>query len=582
MYNKFYTEIHAINLLPNEVSEEVIDKGVAERSRPSIISLKQTVQKKWESAVAEALEPVSAFDPTIREHKNIPFEELSAARALRHEGGKMGVDFRPHIVDKNLNSHILCDSGSQICAWPPDPGDKPVPGTHLRAVNGTKINCYGYKQISIKIGRKEYQFQAIKSDVKSPILGWDFFRHYKIGFKWNKWGDIVLFDRKANISQVLKFKSVPHLDSLQLSSLRLVTESSESTDTPPQIAAVAENSCSDIFQTFFQVASMQELGEANSAQNVNTIPEGPYRDLIAKYPDLLKPNFKTEKPKNKILHRIHTGTHPPCRAKARNLLPGSPKAVEGYKAWKQLIDLGIVEPVDPGKPTNWSSPLHLAPKPGGGLRPVGDYRQLNLKTELDLYPLPDLRGYMYKVAGSRYFSKLDLHKAFHQILIDPRDRHKTCVATPWGMYNFRRLSMGLQNSAQSFQKHIDDVLRDIPGSFVYLDDILLFHDNEQAHLETLELILKRLDQAGLTIALEKCEFGKSQLDYLGYTISSKGIIPIKKKIQALEDFPPPLKAEAASWFSGGVKLLPVKSAQNGAVFRISSPEIPSSSLGPIV
>ena len=165
---------------------ECIIEEVAGRSQSSS-SPRQNLQKRWEAAVAEALEPVSAFDPSAREN-DIPFEELSAARALSHEGGKLGVDFRPHLFDKNVNSHILCDSGSQICAWPPDPGDKPVQGTHLRAVNGTKINCYGYKQIAIKIGRKEYRFQAIKSDVKTPILGWDFFKHYKLGFKWNSTG----------------------------------------------------------------------------------------------------------------------------------------------------------------------------------------------------------------------------------------------------------------------------------------------------------------------------------------------------------------------------------------------------------
>ena len=160
---------------------------------------------------------------------------------------------------------------------------------------------------------------------------------------------------------------------------------------------------------------------------------------------------------------------------------------------------------------------------------------MNLKTELDLYPLPDLRGYMQDIAGSAHFSKLDLHKAFHQLLIDPRDRHKTCVSTPWGLYNFRRLSMGLQNSAQSFQRHIDDVLKDVPGCFVYLDDVLLYHKTEAEHMKALELVLQRLDANGLTVSLSKCEFGKDKLDYLGYTVDNSGITPLKKKILTLEE-----------------------------------------------
>ena len=79
-------------------------------------------------------------------------------------------------------------------------------------------------------------------------------------------------------------------------------------------------------------------------------------------------------------------------------------------------------------------------------------------------------------------------KAFHQLLIDKRDRGKTDVTTQWGMYQFRRLSMGLQNSGQSFQRLVDSVLKDIPNSFCYLDDILVYNKSKKAHLETLELI----------------------------------------------------------------------------------------------
>ena len=71
-----------------------------------------------------------------------------------------------------------------------------------------------------------------------------------------------------------------------------------------------------------QSLTKEEVG----GQSLSQIPQGPYRDLLAKYPKLLEQNFKSEDPKNGIIHRIRTGTHPPTRAKARKLLPGSPKA----------------------------------------------------------------------------------------------------------------------------------------------------------------------------------------------------------------------------------------------------------------
>ena len=187
-------------LEPNEVSECVIEEGIRQsRSFPPL----DQVQKRWESAVASAIEPIASFDPSIRD--SVTPDELSATQAIKHSPGHLGVDIRPHLFDSQLKKHLLCDSGSQITAWPPDEGDLPMSGTYLRAVNGAKLNCYGYKQVTIKIGRKSYHYQAIKADVQSPIIGWDFFRHYRIGFRWTKWGDIELFDKKANISQIERF-----------------------------------------------------------------------------------------------------------------------------------------------------------------------------------------------------------------------------------------------------------------------------------------------------------------------------------------------------------------------------------------
>lgn len=180
----------------------------------------------------------------------------------------------------------------------------------------------------------------------------------------------------------------------------------------------------------------------------------------------------------------------PCKAKVRRLLPGSPKAIKGKSAWMQLERLGIVEKVDPAEANTYTSALHFAPKSDGSLRPVGDYRQLNLRTELDLYPLPHLRDFAQDIGGCKIFSRVDLVKAFHQIIIDKRDRFKTCLATPWGLYNFKRLSMGMRNSAQSFQRMVDSVLSGLNNTYCYLDDILVYSHTPQEHLRTLALLFQ--------------------------------------------------------------------------------------------
>ena len=163
-----------------------------------------------------------------------------------------------------------------------------------------------------------------------------------------------------------------------------------------------------------EVAAVEDLGVEESEEDIKIIPDGPYKDLLLKYPNLLKQNFNELSTKTGITHRILTNGDKPVKVKPRRLLPGSPKAQKAKEAWDQLIRLGIVEKVDPAKTNTYSSPLHFVWKPCGSIRPVGDYRSLNAQTELDQFPLPHLRDFAHSMAGCKVFSRCDLRKAFHQ------------------------------------------------------------------------------------------------------------------------------------------------------------------------
>ena len=474
---------------------------------------------------------------------------LSGVEALRMQNSEENLDIRPYLYDSNTKSHILWDSGSQVTAWPPDAGDKADPSMSLRAVNGSKLRCYGFKEVSVRVNRKSYPIKAIKTDVSSPVLGFNFTKKHRLDTRWTEWGDVVMYDPKAKIQSVLKYKA---LEPGQVHKLSVINSSSEAKPSH-QYAA--------------QVAAVEALGVEDDnyvvVNDLEKLPDGPYKELLRKYPDLLKMSFEGEDPKHGVIHRISTIDEEPIRAKVRRYPPGSPKAVEGKKAIKELERLGILERVDPSKPNNWVSPLHFAVKPDGSLRPVGDFKVLNRKTVLDLFPLPNLRSFTQDIAGSRVFSKVDMTKAFHQIVIDKRDRHKCCITTPWGLFQFRRLAMGMQNSAQSFQRMVQDVLRDMPNVFVYLDDILVYSKTKKEHLETLEELFNRLNAAGLTLALDKCRFGVEKLSYLGYEVSASGISPIPKKVDAIQNFPVPVKQKQLLGFLGALNY-----------YRASLPSLP--------
>ena len=106
---------------------------------------------------------------------------------------------------------------------------------------------------------------------------------------------------------------------------------------------------------------------------------------------------------------------------------------------------------------------------------------MNGKAEEDSYPLPNLRHFSHNLKDATIFSKVDLVKAFHQIPIAEADQMKTCVKTPWGVFYFKRLAMGLSSSAQSFQRLLDHVMEGLEGVFVYLDDILISSVDEEEH-----------------------------------------------------------------------------------------------------
>jgi len=84
----------------------------------------------------------------------------------------------------------------------------------------------------------------------------------------------------------------------------------------------------------------------------------------------------------------------------------------------------------------WPSPLHMVWKPNNSWRPCGDYRRLNLITQLDHYPMPNINDLTASIGDARIFSKLDLLKGYFQVPVHPDDVPKTAIITPFASYVF--------------------------------------------------------------------------------------------------------------------------------------------------
>jgi hypothetical protein len=184
------------------------------------------------------------------------------------------------------------------------------------------------------------------------------------------------------------------------------------------------------------------------------------------------------------------------------------------------------------------APVIFAPKKDGTLRLCVDYRGLNALTIKTRYPIPLISELLDRLHGAKVFSKLDLLDAYYRIRIKEGDEWKTAFRTRYGHYEFLVMPMGLTNAPATFQSYINNALQGYVDDFcvVYLDDILIYSQNEEERIQHLEKVMERLRQSELYANPKKCSFFQDEIEFLGYIVNAEGVQMDPKRIEAIQEW----------------------------------------------
>ena len=234
---------------------------------------------------------------------------------------------------------------------------------------------------------------------------------------------------------------------------------------------------------------------------------------------------------------------------------------------QQQIDSALTKMEEQGlvvrQDSPYTSPCFLITKAAGSdgvkrCRLVIDYRRLNSMSVKASWPLPRIDDLLGRLQNKAFYSNIDLRSAYNHIELSEDAGRKSAIITQGAIYVPTRLQFGVASAPSKFSMVISDIMKSMDKhTAVYLDDIIIFTESPdvEEHFQRIIEALQCLEKAGMKIHLEKCEFFKRQLKFLGKLLSASGTKPLPKHVQLIKNFPQPKTVVETQRFLGLVNWL---------------------------
>ncbi len=253
--------------------------------------------------------------------------------------------------------------------------------------------------------------------------------------------------------------------------------------------------------------------------------------LIGEYRDVFAKDLTEVVSTDKYFHYIDTGNAAPIRVQPYRTSPRMQDEID--KQVKVLLEADIVEE----SMSPWQAPVVMVKKPhvAPGESPwrlVIDYRKVNGVTQPMSFVMPrvdEACDAIGAAAGSNndelFMTVLDMRSGYYSITLTDDSKAKTGFATQRGVYQFKRLAMGLVNAPMSYQMIIQDVLRNLHWrcALAYIDDLLVYSLGFTRHLSDLRQVFERIRKAKLRIHPKKGQFAAREVKYVGHVLSRQGV-----------------------------------------------------------